>query len=357
MARLEQKIDVVPVDWCAAAIADITLNSRSLPSLMHLSADIQNSCRFAAIDAALAWHDDRPLGAYTMLAASKLDQLMSRIRERLPDCNAHPALVRRLFAAGLLLQQLVHAAAGIAPPPPLADYLGLCAASVPDEPVSQLMRGISSSRTRDTMSERTVRRAGTVDDVVRKPRRWREMFSHLIGGGVHLVLARMVAPLCRKVRGGTRCVDARRPRSQCLSRVSSRMGSAIVGMPGARRWGCVFCDGAGFAAMEKMQCEIVFTLLESPQCLTGGIISLRRLFFCTAFQVFFILNNVRARVCALHFARLMRVPCLGNESLWLTTLPKTGCFFPSCCRMKACNCISLRMVRTDIAKRRASSRT
>ncbi|WP_343582940.1 SDR family oxidoreductase [Herbaspirillum sp.] len=144
VAELRQKIDVVPVDWCAAAVAAAALRPEWKHGLLHLSAGAQRSCSFADIDAELARAAGESPGAYGILPPERLPELLPRIRERLPDCNPRLMLrALRLYGGfarlGYTFDNRAMQEAGIPPPPPLTRYIGLCAQSVAHQPVSQQM--------------------------------------------------------------------------------------------------------------------------------------------------------------------------------------------------------------------------
>ncbi|KAF1046050.1 MAG: hypothetical protein GAK35_01164 [Herbaspirillum frisingense] len=145
VAQLHQKIDVVPVDWCAAAIAAVALRSEWRHDLLHLSAGAASSCSFADIDSELAWTEGEAVGNYDILSEDRLPELLPRIRQRLPDCNPRLLLrALRLYGGfsklGYTFSNAAMQAADIPPPPPLVRYAGLCAASVAHETVSRQMR-------------------------------------------------------------------------------------------------------------------------------------------------------------------------------------------------------------------------
>lgn len=144
VAELRQKIDVVPVDWCAAAIVAAALRPQWKHGLLHLSAGAERSCSFADIDNALALADGKPPGAYGIFPLERLSELLPRIRERLPDCNPRLMLrALRLYGGfarlGYTFSNRAMQEADIPPPPPLTRYIGLCAASVAHQQVSQQM--------------------------------------------------------------------------------------------------------------------------------------------------------------------------------------------------------------------------
>lgn len=144
VAELRQKIDVVPVDWCAAAVAAAALRPEWKHDLLHLSAGAERSCSFADIDTELALACGEQPGAYSILPLEHLLELLPRICERLPDCNPRLMLrALRLYGGfarlGYTFGNRAMQEADIPPPPPLTRYIGLCAQSVAHQPLSQQM--------------------------------------------------------------------------------------------------------------------------------------------------------------------------------------------------------------------------
>ena len=134
--ELDEKIDVVPVDWCARGIIELALKENLSHDVFHLSAGVQSSQSFRNIDLALA--DGRgvePVGtAYEHITVEEMDRLLPRIRQRIPDCN--PRLLLRALKlyggfAGLnyVFRNDNLLAEGIPLPPPVTDYLALCVRS------------------------------------------------------------------------------------------------------------------------------------------------------------------------------------------------------------------------------------
>jgi len=144
---LDEKIDVVPVDWCAEGIIALALKEHLSSDVFHLSAGKQSSKSFREVDIALAaGRNVPPVGAeYERITVSQMDGLLPRIRQRIPDCN--PRLLLRALKlyggfAGLnyVFRNDNLLAEGIAPPPPMTDYIGLCVRSASHIPIGEQMK-------------------------------------------------------------------------------------------------------------------------------------------------------------------------------------------------------------------------
>lgn len=135
-AAMHDKIDVVPVDWCAGAILHLALKDKLAQPVFHLSAGTQSSRSFRQIDSALAAAGMGNVCGrdYEQIEVGKIDQLLPRIKIRIPDCSPR-LLVRALKLYGEFARlnyvfcnkNLL--AEGVPSAPPFTDYIGLCATS------------------------------------------------------------------------------------------------------------------------------------------------------------------------------------------------------------------------------------
>lgn len=147
-ADMDDHIDVVPVDWCAAAILDLALKEKLTQQVFHLSAGPRSSETFRQIGHAMEHaglhaglhagsttdNDAMSQGTYRQISIDQIDSLLPVIRARLPDCNPR-LLTRALKLYGefarlsyvFLNQHLL--SEGIAPSPRLTHYIALCVAS------------------------------------------------------------------------------------------------------------------------------------------------------------------------------------------------------------------------------------
>lgn len=142
---LDAKIDVVPVDWCAQAILHLALKETLARQVFHLSAGPQSSRSFRQIDDALGGRSNAYGRDYEQIAVDQIDQLIPRIKVRIPDCN--PRLLSRalkLYGEFARLNYVFNndnlLAEGMASAAPLTDYIGLCVASTRNIPISEQMK-------------------------------------------------------------------------------------------------------------------------------------------------------------------------------------------------------------------------
>lgn len=143
---LDDRIDVIPVDWCAQAIVTLACKDELAHDVYHVSAGVDSSVSFREIDIALAAaRDIAPVGAaYEQHTVQTLKKLLPRMRECIPGCNDR-LLLRALklyggFASLSYMFRNDHLRSeGILPAPRLTDYIGRCFDSCRHIPVAQQM--------------------------------------------------------------------------------------------------------------------------------------------------------------------------------------------------------------------------
>jgi len=132
----EGRIDVVPVDWAARALVELTLKPSLKHQLYHLSAGPTHASTFAELDKAIArGRGVAPiLPHYRQATLEDLAAMSGEYNTRLGPC--HPRIMQRAirlygtFAALNMTFRNDHLLdEGIAPPPPFAAYADLCAAT------------------------------------------------------------------------------------------------------------------------------------------------------------------------------------------------------------------------------------
>jgi len=144
--ELDEKIDVIPVDYCAEALVALALKERLAHDLYHVSAGAQASCSFGEIDAAVAQGlGAQPVaGRYRKVTNDGLAQLAEAFQQRIGPCNKRLVLrALRLYAGFAELNYVFDnsrlQAEGIPLPPPFSGYAGLCAQTSKHTPVQEQM--------------------------------------------------------------------------------------------------------------------------------------------------------------------------------------------------------------------------
>lgn len=144
--ELDDKIDVVPVDWCARAILDLTERPTLRQKVYHLSAGKTSSVTFSEVDLSLAQaRGTAPMGqSYRRVPETQLRSLLPKMRECIPGCNDR-LLMRALklyggFAGLSYVFDNAHILAEDIPAPPrFTDYLDLCFESCKNVPIANQM--------------------------------------------------------------------------------------------------------------------------------------------------------------------------------------------------------------------------
>lgn len=144
---LDEKIDVVPVDYCAEALVALTLKNELTHDLYHISAGTESSCTFANIEVALA----KGLGIesigdnYRQIDESDLQRVAEEFETRIGPCNRRLVLrALRLYAGFAELNYVFDnsrlLAEGISAAPLFTDYVGLCGQSTKHLAIQDQMR-------------------------------------------------------------------------------------------------------------------------------------------------------------------------------------------------------------------------
>jgi len=143
---LDDRIDVVPVDWVAQALVQLALKPALSHTFYHLSAGPQAASTFAELDIAMArGRGVAPLRERYMQATfEELAAMRDQYREKLGPCN--PRIMQRaiklygVFAAlNITFRNENLLSEGIAPPPPFAEYAAICAATSEGSPIAEQM--------------------------------------------------------------------------------------------------------------------------------------------------------------------------------------------------------------------------
>ena len=140
------RIDVIPVDWCAQALVSLALKESLAHDLYHVSAGSAASNRFTDIDKAyaLACGTEPIVARYQKVGVTDLRSLVPLIEQKLGRVNR--LLILQALAlyggfAGLsyvfdnrrLLRE------GINPPPAFIEYISSCVKSSHDIPIAEQM--------------------------------------------------------------------------------------------------------------------------------------------------------------------------------------------------------------------------
>ncbi|MBX3653848.1 MAG: SDR family oxidoreductase [Ramlibacter sp.] len=142
----EERIDIIPADWCAQALVTLALKPQLASDLYHVSAGMGSSNRFTEIDAAYAAAAGTPPVAprYQQVRVDGLRGLVPLFEQRLGRVN-RLLILRALTLYGAFAElnyvfdngRLI--AEGIAPAPPLAGYIGECVRTSEGVPMTQQM--------------------------------------------------------------------------------------------------------------------------------------------------------------------------------------------------------------------------
>jgi nucleoside-diphosphate-sugar epimerase len=143
---IDDRIDIIPADWCASAIVTLALKPRLAHDLYHISAGNQSSNQFFEIDAAHAHAlNVAPLGErYKQLQLSNLRTLVPLFEERLGRVN-RILILRALSLYGAFAQlnyvfdnqRLMDE--GVAPSPAFSSYIQCCIESCQSVPIAEQM--------------------------------------------------------------------------------------------------------------------------------------------------------------------------------------------------------------------------
>lgn len=143
--EFDEKIDVIPVDFCASAIIALTLKPLLAHDLYHLSAGVDRACSFREIDAAIARATDRPRhDHYRQLNYDALAAMKPHFPDYFGPCNKRIMLrAIRIYGdfaeLGLLFDNRRLQNEGIGLPARFDSYAGLCAATSTHQTIAEQM--------------------------------------------------------------------------------------------------------------------------------------------------------------------------------------------------------------------------
>jgi nucleoside-diphosphate-sugar epimerase len=140
-------IDIIPADWCGEALVSLLLKPSLAHNLYHVSAGVPSSSRFVDLDNAYAKASNRAPVAprYQQVALEDLRSLVPLFEERLGRVN-RLLILRALTLYGAFAelnyvfdnQRLL--AEGVAPSPPLTDYIAECVRTSEAIPMTEQMK-------------------------------------------------------------------------------------------------------------------------------------------------------------------------------------------------------------------------
>jgi nucleoside-diphosphate-sugar epimerase len=142
----ENRIDVIPVDYCARALVHLLLKPMLAQNQYHISAGRSASCSFAEIDRTYAAADpDGRGGGLTQVSIAHLVDLEPRFVEWFGDCeprrmSSAVRLYRNFAGLNVTFDNRRLLAEGMDPPPRFTDYLAACVHSRRDESIAEQMQ-------------------------------------------------------------------------------------------------------------------------------------------------------------------------------------------------------------------------
>ncbi|MDE2586527.1 MAG: SDR family oxidoreductase, partial [Betaproteobacteria bacterium] len=145
--QLDQRIDVIPADYCAEALHMLLEKPKLKHSIYHITAGEQSSCSFGEIDKAIsvATGQKAMTDTYRSLPVNEIAKMQDRFKDLLGPCNRRIVLrairtygdfasMEMLFDNQRLLSE------GMDLPPPLTSYAGLCEQTSAGHLISEQMK-------------------------------------------------------------------------------------------------------------------------------------------------------------------------------------------------------------------------
>lgn len=133
MCAMEDRIDVIPVDYCADALLMLLNSPLARGEVVHISAGEENSVRFAEIDKAMASAlEQAPVGdKYAQVSYETLVKMRRELKDIFGPCNERLMLkAMRLYGAFATLNVRFSndklLSMGMPKPPRFTDYIDRC---------------------------------------------------------------------------------------------------------------------------------------------------------------------------------------------------------------------------------------
>jgi nucleoside-diphosphate-sugar epimerase len=144
---LDEKIDVIPVDYCADALVELATKENLQHDLYHVSAGAVASCTFGNIEQemAIGLGIDSIGAQYQRISSAAIGALAHDFEQLVGPCNRRLMLrALRLYAGFADLNYVFDncrlLAEGVLPPPLFTHYAGLCAQSSRHLSIPEQMR-------------------------------------------------------------------------------------------------------------------------------------------------------------------------------------------------------------------------
>lgn len=147
MCSMEDKIDVIPVDYCAEALLLLAKSSQLSEKVYHISAGDHGSTQFVDIDAAMAAAlNQKPIfSTYQQVDYSELVKNRRDFKTIYGPCNERLMLrAMRLYGEFSMLNVRFSNSRlldlGMLPPPRFVDYISRCVETTRDFTIPELMK-------------------------------------------------------------------------------------------------------------------------------------------------------------------------------------------------------------------------
>lgn len=146
MCSLEDRVDVIPVDYCADALIMLLTGNVARGEVVHISAGEENSVRFAEIDFAMAQAlETAPIGdRYAQVSYETLVNMRRELKGIFGPCNERLMLkAMRLYGAFAMLNVRFSndklLSLGMPKPPRFTDYIARCVQTTQGMSIPQQM--------------------------------------------------------------------------------------------------------------------------------------------------------------------------------------------------------------------------
>ena len=142
----EDRIDVIPVDYCASALLALATKSELQYSRYHISSGMERSCNFRDIEAGIAEAlGVPPMDDYRQVGMEEIAALQPRFNELFGRCIPWMMLRAIELYGGFASLDMIFdnrhlLAEGISPPPRFTDYIARCALTAESGTIAEQMK-------------------------------------------------------------------------------------------------------------------------------------------------------------------------------------------------------------------------